>query len=59
VLFEVTAPIWTILRRAVLPAGNIIAIRLGEGNNGVLKYFLLPRYDWVEDSLHGSGATPI
>jgi DNA invertase Pin-like site-specific DNA recombinase len=35
-------PIWTINRRAVLPDGHIIAIRLGEGNNSVLDYFLLP-----------------
>jgi len=35
-------PIWTINRRAVLPAGHIIAIRLDEGNNSVLDYFLLP-----------------
>jgi DNA invertase Pin-like site-specific DNA recombinase len=35
-------PIWTILRRIVLPDGNIIAIRLDEGNNSVLDYFLLP-----------------
>jgi DNA invertase Pin-like site-specific DNA recombinase len=34
--------IWTINRRAVLPKGHIIAIRLGEGNNSVLDYFLLP-----------------
>jgi DNA invertase Pin-like site-specific DNA recombinase len=35
-------PIWTINRRALLPEGHIIAIRLGEGNNIVLDYFLLP-----------------
>ncbi len=34
-------PIWTINRRAVLPEGHIAAIRLGEGNNSVLDYFLL------------------
>ena len=34
-------PIWTINRRAILPDGHIIAIRLGEGNNSVLDYFLL------------------
>ena len=34
--------IWTINRRTVLPEGHIIAIRLGEGNNSVLDYFLLP-----------------
>jgi hypothetical protein len=34
--------IWTINRRTVLPKGHIIAIRLGEGNNSVLDYFLLP-----------------
>jgi len=35
-------PIWTINRRAILPAGHIIAIRLDESNNSVLDYFLLP-----------------
>jgi hypothetical protein len=35
-------PIWTINRRAVLPDGHLIAIRLGEGNNSVLDYILLP-----------------
>jgi DNA invertase Pin-like site-specific DNA recombinase len=34
--------IWTINRRTKLPDGHIIAIRLGEGNNSVLDYFLLP-----------------
>ena len=35
-------PIWTILRSIVLPDGHIIAVRLDEGNNNVLDYFLLP-----------------
>jgi hypothetical protein len=35
-------PIWTINRRVVLPDGHLIAIRLGEGNNSVLDYILLP-----------------
>ncbi|MGH6713110.1 MAG: recombinase family protein [Bradyrhizobium sp.] len=34
--------IWTINRRAVLPKGYIVAIRLNEGNNSILDYFLLP-----------------
>jgi hypothetical protein len=34
--------IWTINRRASLPKGHIIAIRLGEQNDSVLDYFLLP-----------------
>lgn len=34
--------IWTINRRAVLPDGHIIAMRLGEGNDSLLDYFLLP-----------------
>src|SRR5207253_2326221 len=34
--------IWTINRRNVLPGGHIIALRLGEGNNSLLDYFLLP-----------------
>jgi hypothetical protein len=38
----VRKPIWTINRRTVLPDGHIIAIRLGEGNNSVLDYILLP-----------------
>jgi DNA invertase Pin-like site-specific DNA recombinase len=35
-------PIWTINRRIVLPKGHIIAMRLDEGNDGLLDYFLLP-----------------
>lgn len=38
----VRKPIWTINRRAVLPVGHIVAIRLGEENNSVLDYVLLP-----------------
>jgi DNA invertase Pin-like site-specific DNA recombinase len=34
--------IWTINRRTVLPKGYIVAIRLDEGNNSILDYFLLP-----------------
>jgi hypothetical protein len=34
--------IWTIYRRTVLPKGFIVAIRLDEGNNNILDYFLLP-----------------
>jgi hypothetical protein len=34
--------IWTINRRTVLPKGYIVAIRLSEGNNSILDYFLLP-----------------
>jgi DNA invertase Pin-like site-specific DNA recombinase len=34
--------IWTINRRTVLPKGHIIAMRLGEGNNVVLDFILLP-----------------
>ena len=34
--------IWTINRRTVLPRGYIVAIRLDEGNNSILDYFLLP-----------------
>jgi hypothetical protein len=40
-------PIWTIHRRAVLPSGHIIAIRLGEGKNRVLDYFLLPTREMI------------
>jgi DNA invertase Pin-like site-specific DNA recombinase len=40
-------PIWTINRRVFLPEGHIIAIRLGEGNNSVLDYFLLPTREMV------------
>jgi DNA invertase Pin-like site-specific DNA recombinase len=39
--------LWTINRRNVLPAGYIIAIRLGEGNNDVLDYFLLPTEEMI------------
>lgn len=39
--------IWTINRRKTLPAGHIIAIRLGEGNNSVLDYLLLPTTEMV------------
>jgi recombinase len=35
-------PIWTINRRAVLPTGHILGIRLGESNDSVLDYLLLP-----------------
>jgi DNA invertase Pin-like site-specific DNA recombinase len=35
-------PIWTINRRTIMPDGHIVAIRLGEGNNSVLDYILLP-----------------
>jgi DNA invertase Pin-like site-specific DNA recombinase len=52
-------PIWTINRRVFLPEGHIIAIRLGEGNNSVLDYFLLPtramsgsRIRFMEAGLH-------
>jgi DNA invertase Pin-like site-specific DNA recombinase len=41
------APIWTINRRVVLPAGHVIAIRLGEGNNSVLDYLLLPSREMI------------
>jgi DNA invertase Pin-like site-specific DNA recombinase len=40
-------PIWTINRRNFLPKGHIIAIRLGEGNNNVLDYFLLPSAEMI------------
>jgi DNA invertase Pin-like site-specific DNA recombinase len=40
-------PIWTINRRAILPEGHIIAIRLGEGNNSVLDYVLLPTREMI------------
>ena len=40
-------PIWTINRRAVLPDGHLIAIRLGEGNNGILDYILLPTSEMI------------
>jgi hypothetical protein len=40
-------PIWTINRRAALPHGYIIAIRLGEGNNSVLDYMLLPTSEMI------------
>jgi hypothetical protein len=40
-------PIWTINRRKFLPKGHIIAIRLGEGNNEVLDYFLLPSKEMI------------
>jgi hypothetical protein len=40
-------PIWTINRRITLPVGHIIAIRLGEGNNDVLDYFLLPTREMI------------
>jgi hypothetical protein len=40
-------PIWTIHRRAILPSGHIIAIRLGEGKNRVLDYFLLPTREMI------------
>jgi DNA invertase Pin-like site-specific DNA recombinase len=33
---------WTINRRISLPEGHIMAVRLGEGNNSVLDYLLLP-----------------
>jgi len=46
-LFSGRQPIWTINRRAVLPEGHIIAIRLGEKNNSVLDYFLLPTREMV------------
>lgn len=39
--------IWTINRRVVLPEGHIVAIRLGEGNNSVLGYFLLPTTEMI------------
>jgi DNA invertase Pin-like site-specific DNA recombinase len=54
--------IWTINRRAVLPEGHIIAIRLGGGNNSVLDYFLLPtramrgsKIRFMEAGLHRFG----
>jgi hypothetical protein len=31
----------------MLPEGQIIAIRLGEGNNSVLDYFLLPTSEMI------------
>jgi hypothetical protein len=40
-------PIWTINRRAILPEGHIIAIRLGEGNNSVLDYVLVPTREMI------------
>jgi DNA invertase Pin-like site-specific DNA recombinase len=40
-------PIWTINRRAILPRGHIIAIRLGDGNNSVLDYVLLPTRELI------------
>jgi DNA invertase Pin-like site-specific DNA recombinase len=40
-------PIWTINRRAILPGGHMIAIRLGDGNNGVLDYVLLPTTEMI------------
>jgi DNA invertase Pin-like site-specific DNA recombinase len=43
--------IWTINRRAVLPEGHIIAIRLDEGNNSVLDYFLLPTREMIESKI--------
>ena len=39
--------VWTINRRVVLPAGHIVSIRLGEGNNNVLDYFLLPSREMI------------
>jgi DNA invertase Pin-like site-specific DNA recombinase len=41
------ALIWTINRRIRLPEGHIIAVRLGEGNNDVLDYLLLPTREMV------------
>lgn len=46
-LFPGRESIWTINRRIALPEGHIIAIRLGEGNNSVLDYFLLPTREMV------------
>jgi DNA invertase Pin-like site-specific DNA recombinase len=40
-------PIWTINRRKFLPKGDIIAIRLGVGNNEVLDYLLLPSKEMI------------
>jgi DNA invertase Pin-like site-specific DNA recombinase len=44
-------PIWTVNRRAILPKGHIIAIRLGEGNNSVLDYFLLPTSEMIASKI--------
>jgi hypothetical protein len=35
----------------VLPEGHIIAIRLGEGNNSVLDYLLLPSTEMIKDKI--------
>jgi hypothetical protein len=48
---EGRAPIWTILRRKILPEGHIIAIRLSEGNNDVLDYFLLPTSEMINSKI--------
>jgi hypothetical protein len=39
---EKHTPHWSIQRRAYLPAGWIVAIRLGEQNKEILDYLLLP-----------------
>jgi hypothetical protein len=48
---EGSAPIWTILRRKILPEGHIVAVRLGEGNNEVLDYFLLPTSEMIDSKI--------
>jgi DNA invertase Pin-like site-specific DNA recombinase len=47
--------IWTINRRAKLPKGHIIAIRLGEGNNSVLDYILLPTSEMIRSNIRFQG----
>jgi DNA invertase Pin-like site-specific DNA recombinase len=44
-------PIWTIYRRAVLPKGSILAIRLDQINRGVLDYFLIPTRQMKKDKI--------
>lgn len=44
-------PIWTIYRRAVLPKGLILAIRLDQNNRGVLDYFLIPSRQMKKDKI--------
>lgn len=44
-------PIWTINRRVALPDDYIIAIRLGEGNNSVLDYILLPTSEMIRSKI--------
>ncbi|MCA1542449.1 recombinase family protein [Bradyrhizobium sp. NBAIM32] len=42
------APIWTIYRRAVLPEGLILAVRLNEQNRSPLDYFVFPTLEMRE-----------